>query len=72
MVLSTNVVTLLAIVVDSAVPRSLVTSSAGTWSVNGPTPSQSAFANPQAGGFLDSAMSSAVNPFTGTCRTFVI
>lgn len=45
---------------------STVTSSAGTWSVNGPTPSQSAFTNPQTGGFLDTGMSSAINPFTGT------
>lgn len=66
MVLSPNVVKLLAIVVDTAVPHSLVTTSAGTWSVNGPTPSQSAFTNPQAGGFLDTMMGSAVNPFTGT------
>jgi hypothetical protein len=66
MVLNTNVVTLLAIIVDSAVPHSLVTSSAAAWSVNGPTPSQAAFTNLQPGGFLDSAMSSAGNPFTGT------
>lgn len=43
---------------------STVTTSAGTWSVNGPTPSQSAFTNPQAGGFLDTVMGSAANPFT--------
>jgi len=72
MVLNTNVVKLLAIVVDSAVSHSLVTSSTGTWSVNGPTPSQSAFPNQQAGGFLDTGMSSAVNPFTGTRRTYII
>ena len=65
-------VKLLAIVVDSAVSHSSVTSSAGTWSVNGPAPSQSAFTNSQAGGFLDTGMSNVVNPFTGTWRTYII
>lgn len=72
MFLNTNLVKVLAIIVDNTVPHSSATSSAGTWSVNGPTPSQSGFTNPQAGGFSDTVMSSTVNPFTGIWRTYII
>jgi hypothetical protein len=65
-------VKVLTVVVDNTVFHSSVTSSAGTWSVNGPIPSQSGFANPQAGGFSDVVMSSTVNPFTGMWKTHII
>ncbi|KDR15368.1 Arf-GAP domain and FG repeats-containing protein 1 [Zootermopsis nevadensis] len=45
---------------------STATSTAATWSVNGPTTSQAGFLNVHAGGFSDTAIGSTVNPFTGT------
>jgi hypothetical protein len=56
----------MVIVLDNSASCSSASSTGSTWSVSGPTPSQANFLNAQAGGFTDTAMSSTVNPFTGT------